>query len=187
MESNTTKAIREEKSRIREKILQLRSLINLEEKKRWDEKICTMLLEIIDQRKPKVIHTFLPTKDEINLYPVIKTLLKKSLTVVTPRPLPKRQMEALVLNSLNELEEGIYGTRHPANSQEFNGNCDLIIVPGLAFDHDLNRLGYGGSYYDTFLEDQHSLKIGICYPFQMIEKVPVEPHDQCVDQVILPA
>lgn len=186
MENNASNTILTEKNRVRKKILQLRGLISLKDKKRWDEKICRILLEIIDQRKPKVVHTFLPMEDEINLYPVIKTLLKKSLTVVTPRPLPKRQMEALVLNSLYELEEGVYGTRHPANSREFNGNYDLIIVPGLAFDHNLNRLGYGGAYYDTFLQDQHSLKIGICYPFQMIENVPVEPHDQCVDHVILP-
>ena len=66
------------------------------------------------------------------------------------------------------------------------GKYDLIIVPGLSFDESNFRLGYGGGYYDNFMS-QHldARKIGIFYPFQKIEKVPVEAHDLKLDEVLV--
>lgn len=64
---------------------------------------------------------------------------------------------------------------------------DLVIVPGVAFDDAGNRMGRGRGYYDRFLS-QHTLskayKLGICYKQQMIENIPVEPHDIRMDEVI---
>jgi len=65
-------------------------------------------------------------------------------------------------------------------------DIDLAIIPGVAFDRDNNRLGRGKAYYDKTL---HRLKgkaelIGICYDFQLIDKVPTEPHDVKLDGVI---
>ena len=83
------------------------------------------------------------------------------------------------------LENFIYVPQHPANSEEYKGDYDIILVPGLAFDHQLNRLGYGAGYYDTFL-NMHpaSIKIGVCYPFQVIENVPTEDHDVALDVIV---
>ncbi len=65
-------------------------------------------------------------------------------------------------------------------------DIDLAIIPGVAFDSDYNRLGRGKAYYDKIL---HGLKgkaelIGICYDFQVVDKVPTEPHDVKLDGVI---
>ena len=80
----------------------------------------------------------------------------------------------MVLASLNQLERGLFGTFHPIGEKEFSGEYDLIIVPGLSVDHNNYRLGYGGGYYDNFLLDHPaSRKIGIFYPFQLIEKIPL--------------
>ena len=68
----------------------------------------------------------------------------------------------------------------------FNGRYDLIIVPGLAFDNRNYRVGYGGGYYDNFLVMQpESFKVGIFYPFQKVDVVPVEPHDICLDTILV--
>ena len=61
----------------------------------------------------------------------------------------------------------------------------MIIVPGLAFDAQNYRLGYGGGYYDNFIVNHaQAKKIGIFYPFQKVEKVPVEAHDFPLDKIL---
>lgn len=153
-------------------------------RKSYDERICLKLAALIDKHSCKVVHTYLPMGSEIDISPLIEDLLARGITVVTPKALRKRQMENLVLHSLTALEDGIYGTRHPANSTVYTGNYDLFIIPGLAFDKKHYRLGYGSGYYDTFLATQpNALKVGICYPFQMVDKVPTEAHDVQLDEI----
>jgi 5-formyltetrahydrofolate cyclo-ligase len=63
---------------------------------------------------------------------------------------------------------------------------DLILVPGLAFTRDGCRIGRGGGYYDRLLAHPHcrAQRIGIAYDLQIVDSIPVEPHDQRVDQII---
>ena len=60
-------------------------------------------------------------------------------------------------------------------------------MPGVAFDHDGNRMGRGKGYYDRFLPlIPSTYKIGICFPFQMITSIPAEEHDIRMDEIITP-
>ena len=59
-----------------------------------------------------------------------------------------------------------------------------MIIPGLAFDKDNNRLGYGMGYYDNYLKDKNVYKIGICYKEQIIDSIPVDNNDVKMDLVI---
>ncbi len=61
---------------------------------------------------------------------------------------------------------------------------DLIIVPGIAFDKSLNRLGRGKAYYDKLLKDSKAIKIGVCFDFQLLESVPVDKYDVKMDLII---
>jgi 5-formyltetrahydrofolate cyclo-ligase len=63
---------------------------------------------------------------------------------------------------------------------------DLILVPGMAFDLSCHRLGRGRGYYDCFLHrcSHKTWRIGYCFPFQMLDKVSVEPHDEQVNECI---
>lgn len=70
---------------------------------------------------------------------------------MSPKTLPKRKLKNLVLNSLDEVENGVFGTTYPMGEELFEGEYDLIIVPGLSFDCNNYRLGYGGGYYDNFI------------------------------------
>ena len=63
-------------------------------------------------------------------------------------------------------------------------SIDLIIVPGVAFDKLGNRMGRGRGFYDKLLTTTNAIKIGICFNFQMVEKVPVEKHDKKMDIVV---
>ena len=62
---------------------------------------------------------------------------------------------------------------------------DLILIPGVAFDHQNHRMGRGKGYYDKLLTHTQAKKIGLCFDFQLFPSVPVEPHDVLMDQVIV--
>ena len=64
------------------------------------------------------------------------------------------------------------------------GKIDLILVPGVAFDKSGNRLGRGKGYYDKVLKQTGACKVGVCFDFQLVERVPVEPHDVKMDRVV---
>jgi 5-formyltetrahydrofolate cyclo-ligase len=64
------------------------------------------------------------------------------------------------------------------------GALDLVVVPGIAFDRQGRRLGFGGGYYDRFLSLTQAPKIGLSYDCTLLDEVPVEPHDARVDIVI---
>lgn len=84
------------------------------------------------------------------------------------------------------LQSGIFGILEP----RYTGitipeqEIDLIIVPGVAFDRQLNRLGRGKGYYDRLLSSIQAPKVGICFNFQLIEEVPTEPFDKQMDILI---
>ena len=90
----------------------------------------------------------------------------------------------------NELVLHKFGYYESSSSDFYNENIlDIVIVPAVVFDFEKNRIGFGGGYYDTFLkkirgENKKILFIGICYDFQIIEKVPAEEHDVVLDFVV---
>ena len=175
----------EEKKNLRNEMHKKRASINSYKKKEYDELVCNRLEVLIQKCHAKVVHAYLPMGDEIDIAPLIHKLLINNITVVTPKTLKNRKLQNLVLNSLEEIEEGVFGTFHPANSVEHTGVFDFIIVPGLAFDSNNYRLGYGGGYYDNFLVNHpNAYKVGIFYPIQKVDKVPIEPHDVKLDEIV---
>lgn len=177
--------ITEQKKELRKRMFGARTTINPEHKHKYDLWINKSLSTLIAERNCKVVHAYIPMLNEIDIRPLIKEMLDRQVTVVSPKTLPKRKLENRVLSSLEKLETGIMGTQHPADAVVYDGNIDLIIVPGMAFDSANYRLGYGGGYYDNFIITQpEAFKVGIFYPFQKVEKVPVESHDIQLDHIL---
>ena len=175
-----------QKKAVRTSIKTQRDAIELAYKLAYDASICDALFALIAARNCAVVHAYIPMGNEIDIRPLLEKLAATKIIVVTPKTLKNRQLEHLVLDSLDHLESGVYGTSHPKNGIVFNGKLDLVIVPGLAFDSENYRLGYGGGYYDTFLaEHPTAFTVGIGYPFQKIDSVPKEAHDACLDKVLV--
>ena len=79
---------------------------------------------------------------------------------------------------------GDFNIMEPQN-EPYTGDFDLIVVPGVAFDRDGNRLGRGRGYYDRFLSQHLDVRrIGICFDFQLVDEVPAEPFDIRMDEVL---
>lgn len=137
-------------------------------------------------KKAKTVLLFYSLPDEVNTHNFIDkwSLSKKIL-------LPVVQGEDIVLRSYvssADMAEGDYHIGVPTGP-EFTSltDIDLVVVPGVAFDMNGNRMGRGKGYYDRFLAQdqlQNVHKIGLCYPCQQVECVPVEDHDIPMDEVI---
>jgi 5-formyltetrahydrofolate cyclo-ligase len=175
-----------QKKELRQQMLIKRANLTASFKLDYDLWICQQLEKIITTKNYQTIHAYLPMGKEINITPLIVNLLSKNITVITPKTLPNRKLENRILTNLNAIEKGVFGTTHPSNIEEYKGEIDLIIVPGLAFDNNNYRLGYGGGYYDNFLvKHPEAVKIGIFYPNQQVDKVPTETHDLQLDEILI--
>ncbi len=178
--------IPEIKKSLRKEMLIRRNDLDLSLKANLDQKICEELLHLVHSIHAKTVHAYIPFAGEIDIKPLLQNLLENNIQVVCPKTLPKRTLENRILTSLSELETGIMGTLHPKEPLVYNGSFDLIIVPGLAYDQEKYRLGYGGGYYDGFLGlHPKSLKVGIFYSFQQVDQVPREAHDLRLDELII--
>lgn len=179
-------SVEEQKKQLRREMFAKRNQVEAKFKQEYDQWVCQELEKRICTSGSKVVHSYIPFLTEIDLHPLLETLLQSGITVVCPKTLPKRMLENRMLSALDDLEVGIMGTKHPATPEVYTGHYDLIIVPGLAFDARRYRLGYGGGYYDHFLATQpDALKIGIFYPFQQVDRVPTEPHDIGLDELLV--
>ena len=163
-----------------------RAKLDKEQKQKYDLWTCDELLSWIKVHSAEVVHAYLPMGSEIDIRPLLEELLAIGMKVVCPKTLPRPKLENRVLKSFDQLETGVMGTKFPTEREVYEGDFDLIIVPGLAIDKNRYRLGYGGGYYDHFL-NQHpeAHKVGIYYPFQLVESVPTEPHDVQLDDVLI--
>lgn len=125
-------------------------------------------------------------KDEVNTHSFIEKWSRKKrilLPVVVGNDLELR-----VYTGSHDLAIGSYGIEEPTGEPFTNYTAiDLVAVPGVAFDRRGNRLGRGKGYYDRLLSRIPSAyKIGICFPFQIVEEVPVEAFDIRMDEIIMP-
>jgi 5-formyltetrahydrofolate cyclo-ligase len=77
------------------------------------------------------------------------------------------------------------GVKEPVGENIINCNkIDLVIVPGIAFDRKMNRLGRGKGYYDRFLSTLKATKIGVCFDFQLLDNIPTDAHDVKMDMIV---
>lgn len=177
--------IREQKKALRKQMRQARRRLDPIVKKKYDNWLCHQLWQRIQQTASQKVHCYLPMESEIDIRPLIQQMLATNILVVNPKVISNRKLEHLKLDSLQAVQRGVFGTSHPAGAQVYSGSYDLIIVPGLAFDEENKRLGYGGGYYDQFLlQHPQALQIGLFYPFQKVERVPQEDHDQALDEIL---
>ena len=85
----------------------------------------------------------------------------------------------------SRLELGSFHIEEPTGNDVVDpSEIELIVVPAVAYDRKGNRLGRGKGFYDRLLQTSRATKIGVGYEFQLVDEVPVEPHDQGVDIVI---
>ncbi len=133
---------------------------------------------------------FAPLPDELDVWPVLELSMALGVTCALPFfDVAKKTYGARILNHLaTEIVTGKFGVREPSSScaEIAFDKFDLVLVPGMAFDLTGNRLGRGRGFYDRLLVETSGIKCGVGYDFQLLEKIPVEPHDAKVNFIVTP-
>lgn len=180
-----------DKGELRKEIKLKRENLDKNIKLMADEKIRKSLFESEIYKNSKVVFIYVNMDSEINTIDIIKELLTSNKIVAVPKVIPvslkERQMKALKINSMLQLNEsGAFGILEPSvECEDISEDVDLIIIPGLAFDINGNRLGYGGGFYDRFLRKYpNSKRVALCYDFQIFDEIPHEFFDEKVDLII---
>lgn len=181
-------SVSDQKKQIRQHHHFLRRSVQPEEWRSESDLIIKRLMGSDLFRQASSIHTYVSMEDnrEVQTTVLISESLKLGKRVVVPRMSTDGQLTSHQIDSVNQLKENRWGVLEPEDKNEISIDDDtLIIVPMLAADFTRNRLGYGKGYYDRFLAQVRSYKIGLCYTFNLSWRpLPAEPFDIKMDAVV---
>ena len=180
--------ITEEKALLRQKIESLIAAINPAKREQESEEICSELLAQIP--KDAVVCAYMPLPTEVDLRPLLTNMLKRSQALYLPRYEDGNVVFSRITD-LDALTEGRFNIPEPQQDAQVleDDKADIVLVPGRAFDQHGNRLGRGGGGYDKWIAAQRNVSpdtqfLGVAFKCQIVDEVPIEPHDQKVDTVV---
>lgn len=176
-----------DKAQIREKIIKARLELTQEQVFTKSEKIMSTLFSLEAFKEAKMIMYYVDMRDEVITKEAIAKTLALGKRVVVPKVKEARHLMVIEIDSLGDLAAGGFGILEPVKDIKTDPqNIDFVVVPGVAFDKERWRLGYGGGFYDNFLPKLRPdvKKVAVCYEMQVIDCVPTEPHDIEVDMIL---
>jgi len=184
---------RREKDRIRSKLIEARRRV--EDRELKDERIQQKILESDWYRQSELVLVYVAKEREVATDRVLKKAIADKdlvvpVTVQHPHP-SQRELQISRIESLEELRTGSFQVDEP-RKPDFKGNStpeaspDLLLVPGVGFSENKNRLGYGSGYFDKYLASisAESVVAGLAYERQVVTQLPVEDHDVPLDVVV---
>lgn len=136
-------------------------------------------------QQAKTIYGYLPYNQEVRTIPMLQRALDDGKRVAVPKCYGD-EMRFIYLDDLSAVEKGYCGIPEPiADEPVADDPTALVLMPGLAFDPQGHRIGYGGGFYDKFLSsEQTHPTLALCYAFQMFEHLETEEFDIPVDCVL---
>ena len=177
------------KKDIRIYIKERKENLSISDTERYSNTIINKLISTEEYINSKTIFTYVSFNQEVITNKLIQQSLKTK-KVAVPK-IVNDQMIFYYIESIDELKTGIKGILEPVNiSGPYMATPEdgsLFIVPGLAFDNNKNRIGYGRGYYDQYFNKYMGLKlnkVGLAFEFQVIDQVPVEDNDVKLDTIL---
>jgi 5-formyltetrahydrofolate cyclo-ligase len=138
----------------------------------------------------RAVLLFAPMPEELDVWPLLIEALSAGKQVALPRFVAEtRTYEARLIRDPNtDLKVGHFGIREPAShcARLPSNQLDLILVPGVAFDLECHRLGRGRGYYDQLLGVIRGRTCGVAFENQVVDHIPVEPHDVRLECLLTP-
>lgn len=198
--SSGTPSVSELKQQLRKRITAERSSLSEAVRNQKSAIICQRAIKHIqllfdgDMQKGAILYTYIPFGAELNVLPIVEWCWQNDIRVAAPRALPL--LRDLIFHYIKDYEDlqsqppwGIYEPLEHAPIVEYQLQSGCMLVPGIAFDFKKGRLGYGGGYYDKFLQQMNELnvtlyKLGLALDLQVVDEVPCEFHDLKVDSII---
>ena len=133
----------------------------------------------------KSLYGYMSYNQEVRTLPILRQAQADGKRVAVPKVYGE-EMKFLWLDDLDAVAPGAYNIPEPiADGPEADDETALVLMPGLAFDPEGHRCGYGGGFYDKFLAAHpNHPTIALCYGFQMLDHLDVDAHDIPVDAVL---
>ncbi|MGH2683142.1 MAG: 5-formyltetrahydrofolate cyclo-ligase [Actinomycetota bacterium] len=175
-----------EKADLRARMRALRAAVPLEERLRLAVAVEERVFALPVMAPARTVLLFYSFGSEVETSEMAKRVHQEGKRLLLPF-LEAERMEAAEVLPEDELVPSGYGPREPARRVAVDpSEVDVVIAPGLAFDREGYRLGYGGGHYDRYLSriGPGALRIGIGFAAQLVERVPREPADERLDLVV---
>ena len=175
------------KSKIRKDLLEKRKKLSSLFTKTHSKTICERLIKANEIIKKKHIVGYSSIHNEPDLTAFYEYCLANKIKIYFPKWVSGEYI-CVQVQSLNDFHIGNYKIPEPIKNIPLLSMYDCPttcwLIPGIAFDSNFHRIGYGKGVYDTLLKNKTALKIGICYPFQQIETINASPNDIACDRLI---
>lgn len=174
-----------DKKLLRQMIRQRKRQMTEEQIVRASEMLAEKFYATQQYRQAKTIYGYLPYNQEVRTVPMLQRALDDGKKVAVPKVYGD-EMKFIYMTDLGLVEKSDMGIPEPvADGPEGDDPTALVLMPGLAFTVNGDRMGYGGGYYDKFLaaEPNHPT-VALCYEFQIVESLPTQDHDIPVDAVL---
>ena len=174
-----------DKQSLRRQIRQLKREMTQQQIETASQKLGDLFAASELYQKAQTIYGYLPYNQEVRTVPMLQRALDDGKRVAVPKCYGD-EMRFIYLDDLSKVESGYCGIPEPiADEPVADDPTALVLMPGLAFTKEGQRMGYGGGFYDKFLasEPGHPT-LALCYDFQMVEYIPTEDYDIPVDTVL---
>lgn len=179
------------KKEIRREVLRKRDSLSLQVRRELSDRICDNLFNLKEFQRAKVVHFFLTTKSEIITEEAIRKAMSVGKEIVVP--IMDKEQRRICLSKIEDYDQELMMMPHgiPEPRPEFNRcvplcDVELMVLPGVAFDIQGHRLGYGAGYYDRLLEDAgcRPILVALAFEIQIVDEIPVGNHDVRMDKII---
>lgn len=139
--------------------------------------ICHKILSSKLYEEADCVYGYYPLGNEVSLIPVMVDCLEQGKKLALPR-VDGDHMDFYQITSLDQVEEGCFHVMEPVTTEKVHEERALVLTPGVAFDRNGNRIGYGKGYYDRYFTCHPSLtRLGVSYYSQMEESIPAQETD----------
>ena len=180
-----------DKRELRKELRKLRDLLTQEERREKSITISERVIALKEFREASVVLLYAAVRSEVETQLIYNVAKKQGKRIYYPRVDGKR-MEFYLVDEKTEFETGTFGAREPKaeDAKRFVSNVNdkiCVVIPGIVFDAAGNRIGYGGGYYDKYLQDMSKssvCKVALAYKCQMVDSVKKEDHDIVMDYIV---
>ena len=176
------------KNLVRKEIREKRENLIQDEKEKLSSVIREKFLNLFEVKNAEVIMSYMDFKNEVETRKINEILMENGKKVLVPRVSDDKE-KIIPAEITGEYRKGNFGIEEAKGKDFMNGKIDIVIVPGIAFNENGGRIGFGKGYYDKFFSERENtgdkiLKISLAYDFQIDNRFKEEEHDKNVDIIV---
>jgi len=173
------------KQALREAMLKTRNSLSRGMLNKMSEAIQAQAMKMNEFTVAKTVAAYHPIGSEVSTLNILSSVLQLNKHLILPRVEDDTKIIFAEVKDLeNDLQVGKYKILEPKDHCLKVNKMELVFVPGIAWDKNGHRLGYGKGYYDRYLRNLYTINVGLAYDFQVLEEIPHENNDLRVDLIV---